>query len=84
MGDITITAADLRRLFGETNNEDPVLYVQRDEETGTPKGLDVWCAAYVPSGAVVIHRHELPDPSEFSEFAESLQDDVNEIVANLA
>jgi hypothetical protein len=57
---LTVTAADLRRLLNGVSDT-PVLYVERDEDTGTPLRLDVWDEAYAPHHDIVTRKHELED-----------------------
>lgn len=42
----TVAVSHLRKLLGSPA-EEPVLYLQRDEDTGAPTALEVWAEAYV-------------------------------------
>jgi hypothetical protein len=57
---LIITTTHLRQLLNGTQ-EEPVLFVSRDGDTGEPVGLDVWAGALVPHGDVVVRQHDLVD-----------------------
>ncbi|MFJ4902954.1 hypothetical protein [Streptomyces sp. NPDC088727] len=57
---IEVNIQDLRALLNG-QSEAPVLYVERDTDTGKPIGLDVWAEAYVPHRDIVARQHELKD-----------------------
>ncbi|MFE6716817.1 hypothetical protein ACFVDU_04415 [Streptomyces albidoflavus] len=88
---LAITKADLNTLL-TSPAEEPVLYLQRDEETGEITGLDVWAAAYVPADDIVVRLEELTDelaPDELNEaeknealghLAESYQDHLDNLL----
>lgn len=64
-----IRTGDLRELL-DSPSENPVLYVERDEESGGPVRLSVWDEALVHHGDVVLRRHELTDVVGLGEVGE--------------
>ncbi|MEV7675068.1 hypothetical protein [Streptomyces sp. NPDC088752] len=57
---LTVTAADLRALLNGPSQE-PVLYVERDEETREPVRLAVWDKNLVPYQDAVALKADLVD-----------------------
>ncbi|MGW3492056.1 hypothetical protein [Streptomyces sp. NPDC001054] len=55
-----LTAALLDQLL-DAPHEDPVIYLERDDDSGKVTGLDVWAEALVPHGDIVVRREELAD-----------------------
>lgn len=59
-GPIPITAADVMALL-TSGAEEPVLYLQRDDETGEHDDISVWAGAYVPHADVIAYRSQIAD-----------------------
>ncbi|MFE9252875.1 hypothetical protein [Streptomyces sp. NPDC007088] len=55
-----ITVSNLSLLL-DAPHEDPVLYLERDEDTGEITGLGVWAEALVPNADIFLRHEELAD-----------------------
>jgi hypothetical protein len=57
---LTVTTENLQALLAGAS-EEPVLYVVRDDDTREPVRLEVWDAALVDGGDIVVRKHDLVD-----------------------
>jgi hypothetical protein len=95
---VQITVADVRRLAASQAGHRAVLYVECDEDTGEPIGVDVWVDAYVSQREVIATRTEVEDAllspdsltlddvsdEAIEDYLPDLQAVVDEIVTRLA
>lgn len=84
-----ITAADIRELLNSPA-EQPVLYIQLDENDGNPGDLAVWAAALVQHHTVVLTREDAqdllgdtPDADTITDCLPQIQEEVDAIYSTL-
>ncbi|HEY5834919.1 hypothetical protein [Streptomyces sp.] len=85
-----ITTADIRALL-DSPAEQPALYIELDEDDGTPGNLAVWAEALVPHHTVVLTREQAedllgdaPSSAAIAGCLPDLQQDADEIYAAIA